>query len=357
MGTLSAFREYARLYPNGKYITEINDRIESSLWYSAKSENTLSSYKQYLQQSKCKTFEEEATSAIVELNSQKRWKAIKFSGSEDDIKEFINQYPNSSCKEDAQKRISELEALAKTNDEQQIAAEKSNLLVFAVKGVSFEMAKVEAGTFTMGATSEMTEPYSDEKPTHEVTLTNNYYLGKTEVTQALWKAVMENSPSGFDGDEKPVEQVSWYDCQKFISKLNSATGKNFRLPTEAEWEFAARGGNNSRHYRYGGSDILDDVVWYEDNCGDTTHDVAMKQPNELGLYDMGGNVLEWCFDWYGSYSSTPQNNPMGSNSGTDHVARGGSFYFDARHCRSSQRMFCPPDCRRYDLGLRLALSE
>ena len=228
---------------------------------------------------------------------------------------------------------------------------------FTINGVSFDMVLVEAGTFPMGATSEMEDPGDDEKPVHQVTLTNDYYIGKTEVTQALWKAVIGSNPSFFEGDNKPVESVSWDDCQEFISKLNTATGKNFRLPTEAEWEFADRGGNKSNHYQYSGSDNIDDVAWYDDNSGDETHDVASKQPNELGIYDMSGNVWEWCSDWYGGYSSKSQTNPKGPGSGSNRVRRGGSWGYFARLCRSSCRFDYGPDAGCYFLGLRLALSE
>ena len=226
---------------------------------------------------------------------------------------------------------------------------------YTANGVSFDMMMVKAGTFTMGATSEMKDPKSDEKPTHQVTLTNDYYIGKTEVTQALWKAVMGNNPSYFKGDNLPVEQVSWDDCQKFISKINSLTGKNFRLPTEAEWEFAARGGNNSNHYQYSGSNKLGDVAWYNGNSGDKTHVVATKQPNELGLYDMSGNVWEWCSDCFGNYSSSSLTNPTGPNSGSSRVFRGGSWCNDARSCRSSLRFNYGHDRSHSDLGLRLVL--
>ena len=226
---------------------------------------------------------------------------------------------------------------------------------YTANGVSFDMMMVKAGTFTMGATSEMKAPDSDEKPTHQVTLTNDYYIGKTEVTQALWKAVMGNNPSYFKGDNLPVESVSWNDCQKFISKLNSMTGQNFRLPTEAEWEFAARGGNNSNHYQYSGSNKLGDVAWYYGNSGIKTHAVATKQPNELGIYDMSGNVWEWCSDWYGNYSSSSQTNPTGPNSGSDRVIRGGGWNDDARNCRSSDRGCHTPVFSFGFLGLRLVL--
>ena len=226
---------------------------------------------------------------------------------------------------------------------------------YTANGVSFDMMMVKAGTFTMGATSEMKAPDSAEKPTHQVTLTNDYYIGKTEVTQALWMAVMGNNPSYFKGDNLPVENVSWDDCQKFISKLNSLTGQNFRLPTEAEWEFAARGGNNSNHYQYSGSNELGDVAWYDGNSGDNTHAVATKQPNELGLYDMSGNVLEWCSDWFGNYSSSSLTNPTGPNSGSYRVLRGGGWSSLARNCRSSYRHGVAPGNGSLDDGLRLVL--
>ena len=161
------------------------------------------------------------------------------------------------------------------------------------------MVYVSGGTFTMGGTSEQgSDAFDQEKPTHSVTL-SSYYICKYEVTQALWRAVMGSNPSNFKGDNLPVESVSWNDCQTFINRLNSYTGRNFRLPTEAEWEFAARGGNYSRHYKYSGSNYIGDVAWYHSNSGHRTHPVGTKQPNELGLYDMSGNVHEWCSDWDG----------------------------------------------------------
>ena len=233
-----------------------------------------------------------------------------------------------------------------------------NALTIPVKnGINIEMVKVEAGSFNMGATPEMENPWEDEKPVHRVTLTNNYYIGKYEVTQALWQAVMGSNPSGFKGDNLPVEEVSWNECQDFISKLNAMTGKRFRLPTEAEWEYAARGGNKSRGYQYSGSNTIGDVAWYDGNSGSKTHAVGTKQPNELGIYDMAGNVWEWCEDWKGSYSSSPQTNPTGAVSGSYRVRRGGSWLSSARYCQSSYRDSNTPVCRYSELGLRLVLSE
>ena len=219
------------------------------------------------------------------------------------------------------------------------------------------MVYVSGGTFTMGATSEQgSDAYPDETPTHNVTL-SSYYICKYEVTQALWRAVMGSNPSEFKGDNLPVECVSWNDCQTFINRLNSYTGRNFRLPTEAEWEFAARGGNYSRHYKYSGSNYIGDVAWYTDNSGSRTHPVGTKQANELGLYDMSGNVYEWCSDWYGSYSSYSQSNPTGAASGSCRVRRGGSWFNFARYCRSSDRNGNAPGYSDDYLGLRLALSQ
>ncbi|MBQ9203774.1 MAG: SUMF1/EgtB/PvdO family nonheme iron enzyme [Prevotella sp.] len=225
-----------------------------------------------------------------------------------------------------------------------------------VGGVQFTMVRVDGGTFQMGATSEQgSDAYSDEKPAHQVTL-SSYYIGETEVTQELWRAVMGENPSNFKGDRLPVESVSWKDCQSFIEKLNRQTGLRFRLPTEAEWEYAARGGNKSRGYKYSGSNNIGDVAWYNGNSSSSTHDVKTKQPNELGLYDMSGNVWEWCQDWYGSYNAGSQQNPTGASSGSNRVSRGGSWSLNARNGRVSVRYFYAPDFRNDYLGLRLVLQ-
>ena len=238
-----------------------------------------------------------------------------------------------------------------------------------MNGVTFTMVAVEGGTFTMGATAEQgSDAESDEKPAHQVTL-SSYFIGQTEVTQALWQAVMGSNPSYCNGGnygtnlQRPVEKVSWNDCQTFISKLNQMTGRTFRLPTEAEWEFAARGGNQSQGYKYAGSNTIGDVAWYWDNipsqnflnagCG--TQTVATKASNELGLYDMSGNVLEWCQDWYGSYSSDAQTNPVGPSSGSYRLGRGGSWNSSAGSCRVSFRSNSTPTRTFIILGLRLAL--
>ena len=221
------------------------------------------------------------------------------------------------------------------------------------------MVAVAGGTFRMG--SNDSEADVDEKPVHSVTL-SGYYIGETEVTQALWQAVMGRNPSHFKGSSIPVEQVSYDDCKDFINKLNTLLagqlpdGRKFRLPTEAEWEFAARGGNKGKNnnYKYSGSNSIDAVAWYYGYNG--TSPVKGKQPNELGLYDMSGNVWEWCYDWYGRdyYSSSPQTNPQGPSSGEFRVIRGGGWDMNAQCCRVAFRYYANPVNRDNDYGLRLA---
>ncbi len=230
-------------------------------------------------------------------------------------------------------------------------------LSFTVNGVTFEMVYVEGGTFTMGATAEQGEDaFDNEKPAHKVTL-DDYAIGKFEVTQALWAAVMGNNPSRFKGDDRPVECVSWVDCQTFVKKLNGLTGKKFRLPTEAEWEYAARGGKKSKGYKYSGSNNLNEVAWYDGNSGSQTHPVGTKKPNELGVYDMSGNVWEWCNDWDGAYSPTAANNPVGPSSGSYRVIRGGGWDFDAGSCRVSCRLRSYPVDWCECIGFRLVLPQ
>ena len=233
-----------------------------------------------------------------------------------------------------------------------------------VNGVSFVMVPVKGGTFTMGATAEQTGEYSNEKPVHQVTL-SSYYIGQTEVTQALWKAVIGYSPTSDGsrwsssyglGDNYPAYYISYNDVLSFISKLNSLTGRTFRMPTEAEWEYAARGGNKSKGYLYSGGNTLDNVGWYSDNSDVTTHLVAQKAANELGLYDMSGNVYEWCCDWYGDYSSSSQTNPTGPSTGSFRVLRGGNWNFNATYCRVAFRDENTPASRGTYYGVRLALS-
>lgn len=237
-------------------------------------------------------------------------------------------------------------------------SETANSISIPVKdGINIEMIKVEAGTFMMGATKEVKEPYKIELPAHEVLLTEDYYIGKYEVTQALWNVVMDSKYSTNDGDLLPKNYVSWNDCQEFIEKLNKITGLKFRLPTEAEWEYAARGGKKSKRYLYSGSNNVLDVAWYDGNSSNKRHPVGTKQANELGIFDMGGNVSEWCQDLWGQYQNDSQINPLGSSAGTKHVLRGGNYFFDIRICYLSYRMFAESNYKDAFGGFRLALSE
>lgn len=225
---------------------------------------------------------------------------------------------------------------------------------YVVDGVPFTMIMVEGGTFMMGTTNERgSNMDSDEEPVHQVTL-DNYWIGDSEVTQELWQAVMGSNPSYNITENTPVERVTWDDCQVFITKLNSLTGENFRLPTEAEWEFAARGGNASKGYRFSGSNNLDSVAWYMDNSLGTTHPIKTKGANELGIYDMSGNVYEWCADKYGRYSSSPQTNTTGANYGSYRVLRGGCWAFEAGCCHVAERYYNSPTGANHYYGLRLA---
>ncbi len=229
--------------------------------------------------------------------------------------------------------------------------------IFIAHNVMIEMVRVEGGTFTMGATAEQaSDAFSDELPTHKVTL-SPFLIGKYEVSQTLWLAVMGENPNVNTGINLPVDNVTWNECQTFITKLNELTGKNFRLLTEAEWEYAARGGNKSKGYKYSGSNNLGDVAWYIDNSNNTSHAMGTKAPNELGIYDMTGNVMEWVSDWKGSYSSGAQTNPTGPDSGTYRVNRGGSYGNVERLSRITNRNSIDPNMSSKTMGLRLCLPE
>lgn len=229
--------------------------------------------------------------------------------------------------------------------------------IFIAHNVMIEMVRVEGGTFTMGATAEQaSDAFSDELPTHKVTM-SPFLIGKYEVSQTLWLAVMGENPSVNTGINLPVDNVTWNECQTFITKLNELTGKNFRLLTEAEWEYAARGGNKSKGYKYSGSNNLGDVAWYIDNSNNTSHAMGTKAPNELGIYDMTGNVMEWVSDWKGSYSSGAQTNPTGPDSGTYRVNRGGSYGNVERLSRITNRNSIDPNMSSKTMGLRLCLPE
>ena len=225
---------------------------------------------------------------------------------------------------------------------------------FTVNGVTFTMERVRKGSFTMGCEHENLA-WTYNTPTHKVTLTQNYYMGTYEVTQELYQAVIGSNPSFYKANKKPVTNVSWNDCQAFITKLNSLTGFTFRLPTEAEWEFAARGGNETKGYLFSGSNVCSYVAYYGKSYGGPT-EVGKYNPNELGIYDMSGNVWEWCNDWYGDYSGGSQTDPTGPTSGSCRVLRGGCWDEIAEYCSVT---FRAPWAGEYSdqNGFRLALSK
>lgn len=237
--------------------------------------------------------------------------------------------------------------------------EEDGMVEYTVNGVTFKMVKVDGGTFTMGATEEEDADYQVFKgsPKHQVTL-SKYWIGQTEVTQELWAAVMGSNPSTDQSNlQYPVNSISWEDCATFISQLNQLTGKQFRLPTEAEWEYAAKGGAKSMGYVYSGSDNLDEVAWFSTNSESRLHQVGTKKANELGLYDMCGNIDEWCNDWYSLYTADPVENPTGPETGMSRIHRGGRWNASAMYCRLTRRDGFAPGVTRNYLGLRLALTE
>jgi formylglycine-generating enzyme required for sulfatase activity len=222
---------------------------------------------------------------------------------------------------------------------------------YAIKGIKIPVILVEGGSFMMGS-----EEYDREKPIHQVHV-DSFLIGQYPITQELYLAVMEENPSYLKGNlQNPVEEVSWDDAQSFIEKLNSLTGEKFRLPTEAEWEYAARGGKeyHTDGYQYAGGNDIHTVGWYNENSARESKPVGLKQPNQLGIYDMSGNVREWCQDWYEAYPSTPQTNPQGPENGSNRVYRGGSWNNYAHSTRVSNRDNRSPGNRRNDLGFRLS---
>jgi len=247
-----------------------------------------------------------------------------------------------------------------TNAKPGSQAPATNTSTTSTSGFVFDypVVWVAGGTFTMGCTGEQgSDCYDDEKPSHSVTV-GSFNIGKYEVTQAQWKSVMDSNPSTFKGcDNCPVENVSWNDVQEFIKKLNSLTGKKYRLPKEAEWEFAARGGastGSATANKYSGSDNVGSVAWYDGNSGSKTHPVGQKSPNELGIYDMSGNVWEWCSDWYKGY---PGSSGVSDYTGSGRVDRGGGWFSGARYCRVSNRGYDDPGYRYYGLGFRMVCIQ
>ena len=250
-----------------------------------------------------------------------------------------------------------------------VSTSNNSLVLDCGNGVKLELVKVAAGCFNMGSNK-----YGNELPIHRVNL-YEFLIGKYPVTQAQYQAVMGNNPSNFEGAQNPVEKVNWHDVMDFCQKLSQKTGQKLRLPSEAEWEYAAKGGNQSKAYEYAGSNSLDEVGWYSDNSGSKTHPVGQKKANELGIYDMSGNVCEWCLDdWHESYQGKPdhlKNNGKGKNNGnkpwgemslniTDnrsHLLRGGSWFGDTGNCRSTFRNWNPARGQVNYFGFRVSLSH
>jgi len=253
-----------------------------------------------------------------------------FAQESDSISEFSKQFPQINLNDSSGSLIVEL------NDE-----------------VVVEMIKVPGGSFPVG----YKKGYPNEMPVHKVTL-DDFFIGKFEITQKVWFEVMGNNPAHFkDSTDGAVEMVTYFDVLDFIDELNKKTGMQFRLPTEAEWEYAANGGERGKRTRYAGSYKIDEVAWYERNSGNRTHPVGQKLPNELGVFDMSGNVYEWTEDWFKRYKSKDLLNPQGPEKGKTKVIRGGCWHDDREGCRVQCRVEMSPDDRNGCLGFRLALSQ
>ena len=245
-----------------------------------------------------------------------------------------------------------IEKKEKTNEK--VYSNRNVVTSIDTKGYVPSMVFVEGGSFTMGCSSEQSDCFNDEKPAHRVKL-SSFSMSSTEVTQAQYQRVMGNNPSFNKADKNPVEMASWNDAVTYCKKLSGLTGKRFRLPTEAEWEYAARGGQKSKGYQYAGSNSIDYAGWYSNNSGNKTHEVGQKLPNELGLHDMTGNVSEWCSDRYGKdyYKSSTGNNPTGEATGADRVLRSASYGADGEYSRVAHRGHVTPDDRYASLGFRV----
>ena len=324
-------------------------------WKAAKAANTIAAYRDYLTRFPSGEFREQADSAIrvIEQDLAFRrddlaWQVALEKNTADGYKKYQADYPAGRHFGEATAKTKALSATEAVN-----TAAADGLVL------------VKGGTFTMGCTDEQgSDCESDEKPAHQVTL-SDFYIGQYEVTQAEWRKVMGSDPPELYNngcDQCPVEKVSWNDVQEFLKKLNAQTGLNYRLPTEAEWEYAARGGNQSKGYKYAGSNNVGDVAWYTENDNiantfgtqKTTHPVGQKKDNELGLFDMSGNVYEWCSDWEGDYSSSAQVNPTGPSSGSNRVFRGGSWSSGPQYTRVAVRGDDAPAVRYFYVGFRLA---
>jgi sulfatase modifying factor 1 len=359
--TREAYQNYLSRFPSGEFRAQAEEAISAinaheAAWQKAQSANTIEAYREYLDKFPNGANRTTATEAIRKLEADLAirrddlaWDVAVEKNTVDAYKKYQADYPNGRHSTEATAKIKSLE--------QSRSGDTADGLVF-----------VKGGAFTMGCTGEQgSDCDSDEKPAHQVTL-SDFYIGKYEVTQAEWRKVMGSDPPELYNkgcDQCPVEKVSWDDIQEFLKKLNTQTGKQYRLPTEAEWEYAARGGSLGTGYKYAGSNSIDDVAWYNANSktantfGDqkTTRPVGQKKANELGLYDMSGNVYEWCSDWKGTYPSSAQTNPVGPSSGSYRVIRGGSWNDVPQVCRVANRHSITPDYRSLNVGFRLARTR
>lgn len=342
----------------GQFVFHLQQDEEAD-WQTTQQENTIAAYSRFRRKYPNSIHYEEAKQKIKALEEEATWQKALRSNRVSGYEDYRDDYPNGVHVAEARKRI---DALVSENEYKKPAP--TIIIPEAPKletRLPFEpeMVFVPGGTFKMGSNDD-----KSEQPIHDVTL-SDFYIGKYPVTQAQWRAVMGSDPPElkFKGcDQCPVEGVSWNDIQDFLKKLNAKTGKTYRLPTEAEWEYAARGGNKSNGYKYAGSNNLDEVAWYDENSYDKgkdhpdygTHPVGQKKANELGIYDMSGNVWEWCSDWHGAYPSTAQTNPKGPADGEYRVVRGGSWLNYDISCRVSNRYRYYTVNRYYFIGFRLA---
>jgi formylglycine-generating enzyme required for sulfatase activity len=425
LNSVSAYARYTQRFPKGKHLAAAAEKIkileEDEIWQRALMYSTYSKYFGYLKlypNGRYALFAQEAIDAI--LNIDDIWAETVSQNTLKSYEDFIEHYPDSKYVADAKQKVLLLSRAAEAENERKAQAEKERLakaqaererkekpktppvyqtttptttvwqnipkqyknigitvvlLIFGIWGIfkinqeeelqpQFDtnvpiedlMIKVEGGTFQMGSNES-----DDEKPIHSVTVPT-FYISKCEVTQKQWQEIMGENPSKFKGcDDCPVEKVSWDDIQEFIKKLNQKTGQKYRLPSEAEWEFAARGGNQSENYKYAGSNNLDEVAWYRENSDDKTHPVGTKAANELGIYDMSGNVWEWCEDvWHDDYKNAPNDGSAWIDKAADkslyRVPRGGSYFNLSDYCRSMSRSNDPPTSRYNGVGFRLGFQ-
>mgnify|MGYP000945666556 CR=1 FL=1 len=359
--TIEAYGLYKKTYcPDGAFCEAADAKIntirekDKQAWNSSQKANTVVDYRDYLTKFPSGQYRTEANEAIIAIEAaivvqrdNLAWDEAVKKHTIEAYRKYQTEFPKGRAFDEASARIKSLQDPTWLDD-----------------GMVFVMG----GTFTMGCTTEQdSDCFSNEEPKHQVTI-SDFYIGQYEVTQAEWRKVMGSDPPKLYNkgcDQCPVEEVSWNDIQEFLKKLNAQTGKQYRLPTEAEWEYAARGGSLGTGYKYAGSNSIDDVAWYNANSktantfGDqkTTRPVGQKKANELGLYDMSGNVYEWCSDWKGTYPSSAQTNPVGPSSGSYRVIRGGSWYSVPQLCRVASRYYGTPDLRYNVVGFRLARTR